>query len=100
MVIALETSGEYRVLRRLKPLELPPPPPDVQLRTALLVDVETTGTGPEQHEIIELAMTPFRYDADGTIHDIGESFQGLRQPSHPIPPEATAVNGITDEMVA
>lgn len=100
MALALEATGEYRVLRRLKPLEFSPPPPELELRTALLVDVETTGTFPDEHEIIELAMTPLRYDSNGVIHDVGESFQGLRQPSNPIPPEVTAINGITDEMVA
>jgi DNA polymerase-3 subunit epsilon len=31
---------------------------------------------------------------------VGDSFQGLRQPSEPIAPEITAITGITNEMVA
>jgi DNA polymerase-3 subunit epsilon len=100
MALALESSGEFRVLRRLKSPPLPPAAPDTLLQTGLVVDVETTGLDPNLHEIIELAMTPFCYGPDGTVYDVGESFQALRQPSKPIPPEITAMNRITDAMVA
>lgn len=100
MATALEASGEYRVLRKLK--NRPPQvEPNAQgLRTGLFVDVETTGLDPRHDEIIELAMTRFYYSPNGRIHGIGESFQGFRQPSRPIPPEITAITGITDAMVA
>ena len=65
-----------------------------------MVDVETTGLDHQRDEIIELAMTPFNYGLDGTIFSVGDSFQGLRQPSKPIAPEITAITGITNEMVA
>lgn len=100
MATALEASGEYRVLRKLKN-RLPQVEPNAQgLRTGLFVDVETTGLDPRHDEIIELAMTRFHYSPDGRIHGIGESFQGFRQPSRSIPPEITAITGITDAMVA
>jgi len=57
------------------------------------------GLDPHHDEIIELAMTRFYYSPDGRIHGFGESFQGFRQPSRPIPPEVTAITGITDAMV-
>lgn len=99
MATTLEASGEYRVLRKLKG-QPPQPEPKVQgVRTGLFVDVETTGLDPRHDEIIELAMTRFYYSPDGRIHGIGESFQGFRQPSRPIPPEVTAITGITDAMV-
>jgi hypothetical protein len=72
----------------------------MQLRLGLVVDVETTGLDPQRDEIIELAMTPFNYSLDGTVFSVGDSFQGLRQPSEPIAPEITAITGITNEMVA
>jgi DNA polymerase-3 subunit epsilon len=96
----LEATGDYRVIRRLKPRPRTIPPPGTPLRLGLVVDGETTGLDPQRDEIIELAMTPFNYGLDGTVFSVGDSFQGLRQPSEPIAPEITAITGITDEMVA
>ncbi len=95
----LEATGDYRVIRRLKPRPRIIPPPGTPLRLGLVVDVETTGLDPHRDEIIELAMTPFNYGLDGTVFSVGDSFQGLRQPSEPIAPEITAITGITNEMV-
>jgi DNA polymerase-3 subunit epsilon len=66
----------------------------------LFVDVETTGLDPAKDEIIELAMVPFTFGLDGRIFEIRDAFQKLRQPEKPIPPEITALTGITNEMVA
>ncbi|WP_284877747.1 3'-5' exonuclease [Brevundimonas sp. MEB006b] len=99
MADALVASGDYRVVRRLKPRLGITPPPGVAVRCGLVVDVETTGLDPRRHEIIELAMTPFSYGLDGTVFMVGESFQALREPSEPISPEITAITGITDAMV-
>lgn len=99
MAAALEASGEFRVLRRLNAPEPTAQPQQADVRTALFVDVETTGLDPKRNEIIELAMTRFYYGADGRVVGVGESFQGLRQPSEPIAPEITALTGITDAMV-
>src|SRR3546814_19199662 len=87
----LEATGDYRVIRRLKPRPRTIPPPGMQLRLGLVVDVETTGLDPQRDEIIELAITPFNYSLDGTVFSVGNSFQGLRQPSGPIAPEITAI---------
>jgi DNA polymerase III subunit epsilon len=100
MAIALEETGDYRVLRRLAPPRSSPPPDGVPTRLGLFVDVETTGLDPARDEIIELAMAPFTYGLDGKIFGIGQPFNRLRQPSKPIPPEITALTGIDNEMVA
>lgn len=99
MAQALEASGDYRVIRRLKSRLGEIPPPGVPVRNGLVVDVETTGLDPRRHEIIELAMTPFSYGLDGAVFKVGESFQALRQPSEPISPEIAAITGITNAMV-
>jgi DNA polymerase-3 subunit epsilon len=72
----------------------------VATRTGLFVDVETTGLDAGRCEIIELAMTPFTYSLDGQVFAVGEPFHQLREPSHPIPPEISAITGLTDAMVA
>lgn len=56
-------------------------------------DVETTGTVPGVDTIIEIGAVRF---VDGAIDAV---FSTLVDPQRPIPPGASQVNGITDEMV-
>jgi DNA polymerase-3 subunit epsilon len=100
MAAALEASGFYRVLRKLQPRTRICEADGAPARTGLFVDVETTGLDPARCEIIELAMVPFTYGLDGQVFAIGEPFHRLREPSQPIPPEVTAITGLTDAMVA
>lgn len=100
MAATLETTGEYKILRRLRPWRVVLPAEGTATRVGLMVDVETAGLDAARHEIIELAMVPFTYGLDGQIFEVGDAFNALRQPSESIPAEITAINGITDEMVA
>jgi DNA polymerase-3 subunit epsilon len=99
MAAFLETTGDYRVLRRL------PPEPEIHpsgggpTRRAVFVDVETTGLDPAADGIIELAMTSFQYSEDGRIVGVGESFSAFRDPGRPIPEPITELTGISDAMV-
>lgn len=61
-----------------------------QLRS-IYFDTETTGISAEHDHIIEIAAL----DAE-----TGKTFEALINPGVPIPPQATKVHGITDEMVA
>lgn len=60
-----------------------------QPQTWLILDTETTGLG-EDAEIVQIAiLNPAT----------GDSFQTLVKPQNPIPPAATAIHGIKDEMI-
>jgi DNA polymerase III epsilon subunit family exonuclease len=56
-------------------------------------DLETTGLNPTTDSIIEIGAVKV---SNGRITD---SFSMLVDPGHCIPPDATKINGITDEMV-
>lgn len=57
----------------------------------IFYDTETTGVKPEKDRIIEIAA----YDPER-----GCQFERLINPGYPIPPDATAIHHITNEMVA
>jgi DNA polymerase-3 subunit epsilon len=97
----LESSDEYRVLRRLRPLpRLDPSRLETSLKQGAFVDVETTGLDPVGDEIIDLAMVRFWYSIDGLVLGLGDRFEALRDPGRPIPPDVTSLTGLTDEMVS
>ncbi len=99
MAVALEASGDYRVLRRLGPRLPLVVPEGTETRLGIVIDLETTGLDSKTNEIIELGMIPFTF-AEGRIYTIGEPYHRLRQPKTPIPPEITAITGLDDAAVA
>lgn len=97
----LAATGEYRILRRLKPRPIASPRLlNENERIGVIVDTETTGLDHTKDEIIELGMVAFVYDDKGRVGDIIGTFSKLREPSVPISPEITRITGITAEMVA
>lgn len=98
MAASLESTGDFRVLRRLRPLAFASPTAE-PTRRGLFVDVETTGLDASRDTVIELGMVPFDYTLDGTIVAVGEPFGSLQDPGFPIPAEITTLTGINDEMV-
>ena len=64
----------------------------------VVFDTETTGLNPSKHHILEIGAVKFNksdYRANGEIY----TFQAFIKQEKPIPPSATEINGITDEMV-
>jgi len=96
----LEAHPDYRVLRRLEvrddfEMALQRPP-----GVAVVVDTETTCTDSRADHIIELALVRFEYClASGAVSRVTRVYSELEDPGEPIPPESTAIHGITDEMV-
>ena len=99
MAEVLETSEDYRVLRRLKPRTTFTPDDGLPTKTGVLLDVETTGLNSGQDEVIELGMVKFSYLADGRVVRVLDTFSSFQEPSAPIPPEIVELTGITDDMV-
>jgi DNA polymerase III subunit epsilon len=96
----LAASADYRVLRRLAPATNFAPAPAEALARAVVVDVETTGILADDR-MIEAALLAFEYaPSTGSVIRVADSYDGLEDPGRPIPPEATAIHGITDAMVS
>ena len=99
-VALLDAHPDYRVLRRLETAADFGVRPAGPLASAVVLDTETTGMSRDSDQIIELALVRFEYGAEsGEIARITDVYSGLEDPGRPIPPESTAIHGITDAMV-
>lgn len=93
----LEAHPDYRVLRSLPPLNLLPlPEPEGKLRTAVVLDTETTSLDPTTGNIIELALCQITFDGRGRIVAIGPVHDWLEDPGYPLPAEIVTLTGLSD----
>ncbi len=100
LIDQLTASGDYKVIRRLKPVERYHEDSGADTRIGIYLDTEATGLDPDTDKVIELAMVPFEFDAEGRIYRVLPAYNALQDPGMPIPPFITRITGITDEMVA
>ncbi len=97
----LAASDDYRVIRRLLSHDTFAPSADGPTAMAVVVDTETTGRYFSDDAMIEIALLRFEYEvASGKVIRILDTYSCLEDPGRAIPPESTAVHGITDAMVA
>jgi DNA polymerase-3 subunit epsilon len=96
----LTASGDYKVIRRLEPIDQYHADSGAEKRIGLYLDTECTGLEPDAEKVIELAMVPFEYDSDGRIYRVLPAYNAFQDPGRPIPPFITRLTGITDAMVA
>ncbi len=96
----MTATGDYKVIRRLQPVDQYHDDTGAEKLIGLYLDTEATGLDPETDKIIELAMVPFEYDAEGRIYRILPAYNALQDPGVPISAFITGITGITDEMVA
>jgi DNA polymerase-3 subunit epsilon len=96
----LESSADFRVLRRLVLTPKTNEALGPEKLIGIVLDLETTGLDPDLDEIIELAMLKFNFDREGHIGSVLDSFQSLNEPQKLIPSSITNLTGITNEMVA
>lgn len=103
LINKIELSGDYRVIERFKPVEYYHQSSNSEskqeLRKCIFLDVETTGLDDTEDKVIELAMVPFEYDADGNLYRILPAYNGFQDPGSHIPENITELTGITDDMV-
>ncbi len=98
LVQYVDSLPQYKVLRRL-------PEPDSygdvsQSIRVLVIDTETTGVDHNTDKIIEIGAVLVEADPEtGQIGRVINTYSGLEDPGFPIPPQSTAIHGITDEMV-
>lgn len=96
----LESTGNYRVLRRLQQRAVVDRPRPDYPRRGVILDTETTGLDHRADETIEIGVIAFTFDDHGMIGDVTGIYGGLRQPDIAIPEDITRLTGITDEMVS
>ena len=101
MADALAQHPDYRVLRRLVPVQHFKHTAQGPLLRVLVLDTETTGLDHTRDKIIELAMLRVEVDR-ATGLPVGDVlvYDELEDPGQPISPEIQAITGISDQMVA
>jgi len=72
-----------------------PLPFDWEGRSYAALDVETTGLDSSRDHVIEVAVLPFHFDAEGALVE-EEGFRSFVNPAISIPESSTAIHGITD----
>ena len=97
----LESSGNYRVLRRSGATRVFTPTDSAAvdgLHRGVYLDVETTGLD-SSDKIIELGLVVFEYDATGTVYRVVDELDEFEDPGRPLPQAIVELTGITDEQV-
>jgi DNA polymerase-3 subunit epsilon len=101
LAVEVGSHPDYRVLRRLNTAVEYPALAGPNIARAVILDTETTGMEFGTDKIVELGLVAFEYEkTSGRIGRVVGSFNELEDPGMAIPASATAVHGITDEMVA
>jgi len=95
----LEATGDYRIIKRFKPVLNYSLQNNTKKFIGIFLDTETTGLDSDSDSIIELAMVPFEFDKDGNIYRVLPEYNDLNDPGISIPEKITQLTGITNEMV-
>lgn len=98
---ALAGHPDYRVLRRLQPVDyFHTGPVQGKPRVGVVIDVETTGLDREIDHIIELAVQRFRFDEAGHILQVGIPRVWREDPGIALDSRISRLTGLTMEDLA
>lgn len=93
----LDAHPSYRVIRALPPLDrLDLPMAEGTVRTAVVLDTETTSLDVATGKLIELALCAVQFDGAGRMVSIGPVHDWLEDPGEPLSPEISRLTGLTD----
>ena len=97
----LDTHPDYRVQRVLPhPSTLALPTPHGRVRTALIIDTETTSLVIASGKIIQIACCRVSFDNRGRVVEIEDTLSWLEDPGEPLTPEITRLTRLTDAELA
>ncbi|MBF0393465.1 MAG: 3'-5' exonuclease, partial [Alphaproteobacteria bacterium] len=100
MIGTLESTGDFRVLRRFDRPETYNEEDQSPTLLGVVVDVETTGLDAASCGLLEVAIVPFTFCREtGRIFRVLPAYSALHDPGMPIPEAVTLLTGITDDMV-
>lgn len=71
------------------------------VRTAMVLDVETTGLNQNEDQVIEIGLRLFDFNKNtGEVLRLGKTYSAFQDPGRPLSPKIISLTGITDEQLA
>jgi len=99
--LLLEASGDFKVLRRMRPHVAPLAPPGAELAKVIILDTESTGLSPREDKLIEVGMIAWHLDVStGAFVGEPEKRSWLEYPGFALEPHTVALTGLTDANLA
>lgn len=108
--IGKSADGNSVTLRKLDSCPVTPPEYATEtwiknnadlVRTAIVLDVETTGLNQNEDQVIEIGLRLFDFNkATGEVLRLGKSYSAFQDPGRPLSAEIINLTGITDEQLA
>lgn len=96
-VASLLATNRYKILKKVDLAGMTLPASVGGEKTALFIDVETTGLDREKDKVIEIGMQQFHFDREDKLVGLGDSYQGFQDPLEPLSADVERITGITND---